>query len=105
LWQPSKAWRQIKNPGETFMDVAIGGPEELNFIRLERAVLCANCEVISNETYDGCCSACGSRALMSVSRLLGGTIFQEKTMSKGTKQNTSGDFPLPMDIELIPCAN
>lgn len=48
--------------------------EELTFIHLQDAVLCANCELIANQTYDGACPACGSKALMSVSRLLGGTV-------------------------------
>jgi hypothetical protein len=49
--------------------------KELTFIHLHSAVLCANCELIANETRDGCCSACGSKAVMSVSRLLGGTVL------------------------------
>jgi hypothetical protein len=42
-----------------------------NLVCLHRAVLCANCEVIS-EGSNGHCAACGSQALLSLSRLLGG---------------------------------
>lgn len=50
------------------------GLEELNFVRLESALLCANCELIVGETRNGKCPVCGSGALMSLSRLLGGAL-------------------------------
>jgi hypothetical protein len=53
---------------------AIKGLEELNVVRLKDALLCANCELIVNETLHGACPACNSNALMSLARLLGGTI-------------------------------
>ena len=55
--------------------------KELTFIHLQDAVLCANCELIASQTYDGACPACGSKALMSVSRLLGGTVTAAMTNS------------------------
>ena len=47
-----------------------------NLIRLQRAVLCADCEVIS-ETNNGHCCACASRALLNLSRILGGSLGTE----------------------------
>jgi hypothetical protein len=47
-----------------------------NLVRLHKAVLCANCEVIS-EGLNGHCAACGSEALLSLNRLLGGAIEAE----------------------------
>jgi hypothetical protein len=44
-----------------------------NLVRLQSAVLCANCEVISEGT-NGHCSACGSQALLALSRILGGPL-------------------------------
>jgi len=44
-----------------------------NLVRLQSAVLCANCEVISEGT-NGHCAACGSQALLSLSRILGGPL-------------------------------
>lgn len=41
-----------------------------NLVRLKKAVLCANCEVIS-EDLNGHCAACGSEALLRLSELLG----------------------------------
>jgi hypothetical protein len=44
-----------------------------NLVRLHKAVLCANCELIS-EGLNGHCAACGSQSLLSLSRVLGETI-------------------------------
>jgi hypothetical protein len=43
-----------------------------DLVCLTKAVLCANCEVIS-EGVNGHCAACGSEALLRLSQLLGGT--------------------------------
>jgi hypothetical protein len=45
---------------------------QADLVRLTKAVLCANCEVIS-EGLNGHCAACGSEALLRLSQLLGGT--------------------------------
>ena len=47
-----------------------------DLVYLQKAVLCANCDVIS-EGCNGHCAACGSQALLNLSRLLGGSIQQE----------------------------
>ena len=46
---------------------------DTNLVRLQRAVLCATCEVIS-ECKNGHCAACGSQALLSLGKLLGGSV-------------------------------
>ena len=46
---------------------------DTDLVRLQRAVLCANCEVIS-ECKNGHCPACGSQALLSLGKLLGGSV-------------------------------
>lgn len=50
-----------------------------NLVRLQKAVLCADCEVIS-EGLNGHCSACGSQSLLSVSKVLGGTIESKQSV-------------------------
>lgn len=45
----------------------------LNSVHLVNAVLCADCEVISDSAGDTC-EICGSRSLMSLGRVLGGSI-------------------------------
>jgi GAF domain-containing protein len=51
---------------------------DLSFLKLQTAVFCAQCELISenNTTY---CLACGSTALLGMSRLLGGSLRREAT--------------------------
>ena len=44
-----------------------------NLVRLQKAVLCANCEIIS-EAVNGHCASCGSESLLSLSGVLGMTI-------------------------------
>ena len=53
-------------------------PAEVSFLSLQTAVFCAECELISqnNTPY---CLACGSRALLSLSRVLGGSLRGQNT--------------------------
>src|SRR5690348_2599301 len=46
---------------------------EVSFVGLQSAVFCAECELISANSTP-CCLACGSRALLSLSRVLGGSL-------------------------------
>ncbi|HEU5453961.1 MAG TPA: hypothetical protein VFU76_18330 [Terriglobales bacterium] len=43
---------------------------DLNAVRLQQAVLCAGCDVISDSPHDSCL-VCGSRSLLPLSRVLG----------------------------------
>jgi putative methionine-R-sulfoxide reductase with GAF domain len=56
--------------GTTFKDV--------NFVPLQSATFCVQCEMIcaNPRTY---CLACGSNALLSLSRVLGGSLRQQQT--------------------------
>jgi hypothetical protein len=47
-----------------------------NLVRLQKAVLCANCELIS-EGPNAHCAGCGSQSLLILSTILGGTIEPE----------------------------
>jgi hypothetical protein len=51
----------------------------LNTIQLMTAVLCADCEVISDSPGDEC-SVCGSRSLLNLGRVLGGCIGDERAV-------------------------
>ncbi len=44
----------------------------VNAVRLQQAVLCPNCEVVSDSPHDACL-VCGSRSLLPLSRVLGRT--------------------------------
>jgi hypothetical protein len=50
---------------------------ELSSVPLTEAVLCADCEVISNSVGERC-EVCGSCSLLSLGRVLGGSIEGER---------------------------
>jgi hypothetical protein len=52
---------------------------ELNSVPLLEAVLCADCEIISNSAGESC-EICGSRSLLSLGRLLGGCVDGERAV-------------------------
>lgn len=68
--------------GEQMKDgvVEIGENEPpLNAISLKNAVLCANCDVVSDSPHDRC-RVCGSRSLFNISRILGGMMPRERAV-------------------------
>src|SRR5215469_5453198 len=46
---------------------------QMSVVPLQTAVFCVNCETISNSTHD-VCEVCSSRSLVSLFRVLGGTL-------------------------------
>lgn len=56
--------------GDTFRDV--------NFVPLQSATFCVQCELISNN-HRSYCLACGSTALVGLSRVLGGSLRHQQT--------------------------
>jgi putative methionine-R-sulfoxide reductase with GAF domain len=56
--------------GSTFRDT--------NFVPLQSATFCVQCELISSNSRPYCL-ACGSHALLSLSRVLGGSLCQQQT--------------------------
>ena len=50
----------------------------VNFLSLQTAVFCVQCELISQNNTPGCLS-CGSQALFSLSRVLGGSLRNHQT--------------------------
>ena len=51
---------------------------DVNFLRLQTAVFCAECELLS-ENSTPYCLACGSQAVLSLSRVLGGSLRDQPT--------------------------
>ena len=52
--------------------------KEVNFLTLPPAVFCVECELISHNNTPNCI-ACGSQAILSLSRILGGTMRGQQT--------------------------
>jgi GAF domain-containing protein len=52
--------------------------QKAHFLSLQSAVFCAECELIS-ENHSPYCLACGSKAMLSLSRVLGGSLRGQET--------------------------
>jgi hypothetical protein len=50
----------------------------LNAVALQNAVLCAECDVVSDSPHDTCL-VCGSRSLFNIARVFGGNLPQNRT--------------------------
>jgi hypothetical protein len=61
------------------MDAKQNAEPVLNTVDLMSAVLCADCEVISDSSGE-VCAVCGSRSLLSLGRVLGGSIGDERAV-------------------------
>jgi hypothetical protein len=55
--------------------LAAGRP--LNAVALQHAVLCAECDVVSDSPHD-ICMVCGSRSLVNICRILGGKMSKNR---------------------------
>jgi hypothetical protein len=51
----------------------------LNAVALQYAVLCAECDVVSDSPHD-ICMVCGSRSLVNICRILGGKMPKNRTV-------------------------
>lgn len=49
----------------------------LNAVALQYAVLCADCDVVSDSPHD-ICMVCGSRSLVNICRILGGKMPKKR---------------------------
>jgi putative methionine-R-sulfoxide reductase with GAF domain len=52
--------------------------QDIHFVNLQTAVFCVSCEVISKNNTPNCL-ACGSQAVLSLSRVLGGSMLGQQT--------------------------
>ncbi len=50
----------------------------LNAVALRSAVLCAECDVVSDSPHDRCL-VCGSRSLFNIARMFGGNLPKDRT--------------------------
>ena len=50
----------------------------LNAVPLQNAVLCAECDVVSDSPHDTCL-VCGSPSLINIARMFGGKLPKERT--------------------------
>jgi putative methionine-R-sulfoxide reductase with GAF domain len=61
-----------------FRKTVYGSPfRDVNFVPLQSATFCVQCELISNNSHSYCL-ACGSQAIVGLSRVLGGTLLNQQ---------------------------
>jgi hypothetical protein len=51
-----------------------------NAVALQNAVLCAECDVVSDSPHDRCL-VCGSRSLFNIARMFGGNLPRNRAVS------------------------
>jgi hypothetical protein len=61
---------------QVLSDDFVGVPS-LNAVALNNAVLCADCDVVSDSPHDKCL-VCGSRSLFNISKILGGNLPMDR---------------------------
>jgi hypothetical protein len=61
----------------SYVDDAPERSRRLNAIALQNAVLCAECDVVSDSPHDTCL-VCGSRSLLNIARMFGGALPQNR---------------------------
>ncbi len=62
----------------------------VNAVRLQRAVLCADCEVISDSPHDACL-VCGSHSLLPLARVLNKMSAKSSSVAKPEQQETTNN--------------
>ena len=68
----------------------------LNAVPLGNAVLCAECEVVSDSPYD-VCMVCGSHSLFNIARVFGGKLPQQRAslVAQTTVETSACELVLP----------
>lgn len=75
---------------------SLGRARVLNAVPLQNAVLCAECDVVSDSPHDTCL-VCGSRSLFNIARMFGGQLPKERAnlVVRGVVEMPSREFVLP----------
>ena len=74
----------------------------LSAVPLHSAVFCVDCETVSNSQHDAC-SVCGSHSLISLFRMLGGTLRGQKPPSTEERAKTAKyNLELTVKVHEIP---
>lgn len=61
----------------SYVDDAPRPCRPLNAVALQNAVLCAECDVVSDSPHDRCL-VCGSRSLFNIARMFGGNLPKDR---------------------------
>lgn len=64
------------------------------------AIFCLDCELISSSRDDKC-PLCNSRSLVSLARILGGSLFAHREQDPQERENQLFDATITVDLEQI----
>lgn len=80
--------------------------KELSTVSLQNAVFCVNCEIISDSSQD-VCAVCGSRSLLSLVRILGGTLWSRNSRRKDEPRQNRVTYNLELTVKAfeVPARN
>ncbi len=73
---------------------------DLGAVPLQSAVLCVDCECVTDGRSDECL-VCGSRSLLSIARIVGGTLSREADGCQKDKNVVLYDLEITVDLKLI----
>jgi hypothetical protein len=62
---------------DSYVECASQARGSLNAVALQNAVLCAECDVVSDSPHDRCL-VCGSRSLFNIARMFGGNLPKDR---------------------------
>jgi hypothetical protein len=75
---------------------SVQGSRVLNAVPLENAVLCAECDVVSDSPHD-VCLVCGSQSLFNIARVFGGKLPRKRAalVAQGVVEIPSREVVVP----------
>ena len=86
------------------MKAGVASEGRSSAVPLLNAVFCANCETISNSPHDAC-TVCGSHSLISLCRMLRGTLRSQKQQSTEDHAKTAKyNLELTANVRDIPAS-
>lgn len=71
-------------------------------VPLQTAVLCLDCECVSNGRYDEC-PVCRGRSLLSIARMLGGTLQPQCQYPQKDQSLVRFDLKISIDLKRMEC--
>lgn len=72
--------------------------EHAEFIPIDNAVLCLDCEAVS-QSRSGECIACQGHSLVSLARLLSGRLLDNRVTSIPTKEGSLFDISITLELK------
>jgi hypothetical protein len=83
------------------MDVGARNHPDARVLPLWSAVFCLDCEVISN-SRGGECASCKSRSLVSLARMLGGSLLAYRAQHFQEREGRLFDITIALELQDIP---